>query len=162
MTPNNKKSENTLSTQLLEAQLRAFPRPATPPELEQKLLAGIPPAQQIVKPRSPVAWRWVAAGTAVAVVVVLIVILMIPQKSVRTPRTQAPAITYMSKEDIEQTIEREAIASQLLASANILADYPAGQRDAAEIQQYITRTYADTSAAKQILKSTFFKSGDTP
>ncbi len=159
MTAKNEKSKKSLNAESLERQLRAFPQPETPPGLEQKLLSSIPSGREISKSRPPVSWRWAVAASAAAAAIILIGILVVSQKSMPTPAT---TIAQMSQEDIEQTIEREGIAAQLLASARILGDAPGGKRDAAEIQQYITIAYADTSAAKQLLESTSFKSGDTP
>ena len=153
MRANDKASEGPLNEQAIEARLRALPKPPVPSGLEQRLLAGIPPAQPIAKPRLQAAWGWAAAGTAVAAAVILAGILAVPQERVRAPQSEAASAADMSEDDMQQAIEREGIAARLLASADILGAYPEGKHYAVKVREYAVRAYADTATAKRIVDS---------
>ena len=159
MRANDKEAEGPWSEQLLEARLRAIPKPPVPPGLEGRILATIPPARPAAAPRLRAGWRWVAAGAAVAAVVIPAVILAVLRQP-PSPQTQESVGMPMSEVDIEQTLEREARAARLLASARILGKQPAGRSDAAKTLSYISRVYADTSAAKTILNVDVLEQGD--
>jgi len=62
-----------------------------------------------------------------------------------TPTSRGPAETTLA--EIKRTISRSAISIQLLASANILAEYPDGRAIAQEHYRYIVAAYPETDAA---------------
>ncbi len=125
----------------LAARLRRLPKPQAPVGLKAKLLADIPAIHAPAPSVERLPWRRIAAGLAAAC------LLMVAMLNGRAP-TKPTAAPEMSMQEIRQAIDREGSAARLLASANILASQPGGQRDAAEIQRYVARTYANTQAVK--------------
>jgi hypothetical protein len=151
----NKAEDNTNNLQQsqdgtdLERRLRSLPKPKVPDDLEAKLLEQIPSFARAEASGGQTGWWCVAAGVGAVAAGLLLVVLFHGGPS---PELSAPtrATFAMSEQEIQRIIDRETISARLLASAEILARQPGGERDAAKTREYIARTYPDTSAAKRI------------
>jgi hypothetical protein len=137
----------------LERLLRRLPAPPVPPGLEAKLLAQTPSAGSVRQPTKRTRW-WIAAaglGAAAAAVIVGLVLLREPTAAPPPPaNSTASRLSAMSPADIRRAIEREAAAARLVASAEMLAQDPCGQKEALKMFSYVRQEYGDTAAAGKI------------
>ena len=157
----NKDPRKPRGRESIEARLRRLPQPQPPPRLEARLLSAIPAGRGAARPGRSVPWRAIAAGMAAAAAIVLLFVARAGQDWNRPQRPNGLS-TITAEMDVRRAVEREAISARLLAAARILARRPGGQGDAAKTYQHIARTYADTSAARQIVSLPPRQQGDAP
>jgi len=134
----------------LETQLRRVPKPKAPPGLEDRLLATIPsaPRGRLVIVRK--VWPWLAGAASAAAAVVLACLWM----GRPLPTSPSPAAAGMiSAAQAARAIDNEGQAARMLAVADILARSPGCEDQAQWNRQYVLREYADTQAAKKVLRA---------
>ena len=97
---------------------------------------------------------WLA--TAAALLLLALGWRLYPSHNITNPVDTAPPsaapTTVLSTADIERGIARDAIASQLLTAADLLAQQPGGREYACQRYHYIVASYADSPAALQSME----------
>jgi hypothetical protein len=154
---NPEKPREPLHLKTLEAQLRNLPAPKVPDHLEARLVAAIPTGSHKVVARRPGRY-WLPVSAAVAAGILLAAWASLHHHgTVRPADSGRPLLA--STDDPRELIEREAASARLLAAARILDQQPGMQAAAAETYEYVARTYADTSVAKESLNRTNLHKG---
>ena len=131
----------------LEAALRNLERPAAAGDLAERLMAAIPEGAGAGDlPR--IGRRWYrAAGWAAALMMGLGGVIYY----VMTAEIDE-SVMIDSQAALIQEIEAETMSARLLASANILAEQPAGIAFAEDTYRYLTESYPDTTAGQEAKK----------
>ncbi len=95
----------------LEDRLRHLPQPSAPPQLRNRILAGIPIRLPTVRPSKPLVWRLSLAGLGVAAGILLLIVLLprhmqgphVPQRPVVPEKEPKSIVAYRVNTDPKET-----------------------------------------------------------